>query len=139
MGLTTGRVSLEIPLKAYKNLMGRCSGIKELYFWQTRCSDGWSECPNGDDEDAQNEFCNEVPTPQPPTVGPDGRCGKIEVTGDGVSAGMEGVYEYIGDHEGADSYHKPDSTYYLYQLKGAWVFGTYYGGNGALGRVSKMV
>ena len=50
--------------KAFKELMGRCKGNKEVYYWHSRCNDSWKECSEGDDEDQNNSFCNSKPTPQ---------------------------------------------------------------------------
>ena len=45
---------------------------------------------------------------------------------------MEGIYEYIGDFDNSDSYRKSGTSYYLYKLNGAWIFGTHLGGSSAM-------
>ena len=46
--------------------MGRCSDDFERYFFKSKCSDGWAECENKDDEDPMNLFCNAEQTTTTP-------------------------------------------------------------------------
>jgi hypothetical protein len=120
--------------RAYTNLLGKCNGDNELYYWHTRCSDGWSECPEGDDENlSNNEFCGANPPEQDPTPGPNGRCGMFEVV-DSEIPELVGIYDYAGDREGADTYAKLGNTgedQFLFKQNGLWYFSDVWGSSGA--------
>ena len=30
---------------------------RELYYWPSRCNNGWAECPDKDDQDLTNPLC----------------------------------------------------------------------------------
>ena len=32
----------------------------EQYYWQSNCMDGIKDCPNGEDEDANNQHCLKI-------------------------------------------------------------------------------
>lgn len=110
--------------RAYRNLLGKCNGDNDLYYWHTRCSDGWAECPEGDDENISNDFCSADAPEQEPTPGPNGRCGMFEVI-DSEIPELIGVYDYAGDREGADTYAKlgnDGADRFVYKQNGLWYF-----------------
>ena len=43
--------------RAYEHVMEKCNGTVEQYFWKSECGDGINDCPNGDDEDPENDKC----------------------------------------------------------------------------------
>lgn len=111
--------------RAYTKLLGKCNGDNDLYYWHTRCSDGWAECPEGDDENISgNDFCAADPPEQEPTAGPNGRCGMFEVI-DSEIPELVGIYDYAGDREGSDTYAKLGNDgfdRFLYKQNGLWYF-----------------
>jgi len=42
---------------AYTNLMEKCNGSMEYYYWKSKCFDGIRDCPNGEDENPVNRKC----------------------------------------------------------------------------------
>ena len=42
---------------AYANLMEKCDGTPDQYFWKSKCYDGVRDCPNGEDENESNSKC----------------------------------------------------------------------------------
>jgi len=59
--------------------MHRCTGPEERYYWQNRCGNRISDCPNGEDESKNNSKCSlaakttAVPTTAS-TTAPTGPC-----------------------------------------------------------------